>query len=141
VVFSGVRCTQESYTIDAFLNQSTPTEADVDPLNPHYIGRFSRIGMGIEDDKGRCILHGVTRMLDATRNAAALGIASDSQCGLTLLVRNIASGERLTPAQYQVLPGFDGQLVWGRPDASAAPDIPPRPSGLSTQGGCCHVAS
>jgi hypothetical protein len=137
VVFSGVRCTQESYTIDAFLNQPAPTEVDVDPLNPHYIGRFSRIGMGIEDDKGRCILHGVTRMLDATRNAAALGLSPGAKSELTLLVRNIASGERLTQEQYRTLPGFDGKLVWGPLDASAPPVI--APPGPTSPGGCCHA--
>ncbi len=141
VVFSRVRCTQESYTIDAFLNQTSPVEKDVDPRNPHYVGRFSRIGMGIEDDKGRCILHGVTRVLDATRNAAALGLTPNSECELTLLVRNIATGESLAPAQYLLLPGFQGQLMWSMPGAPVHSTLPPPPPGHAQGGSCYHATS
>jgi tyrosinase len=123
VVFSGVKCTQESYTIDAFLNQSAPGPADVDAANPHFVGRLSRIGMGIEDDKGRCVRYGVTRMLDATPNADILGIAPDSDCALTLLVRNIATGETLTPEQYGALPGFMGRLAWSGKSRALPPEV------------------
>jgi len=135
VVFSGVRCTWDSYTIDAFLNQSAPLDADVDPLNPHYIGRFSRIGMGIEDDKGRCIRHGVTRKLDATPNAVALGLTPASACHLSLLVRNIATGETVAPEQYRTLPGFEGRLVWNAPGVPAPPGT--QASAPPTSGGSC----
>jgi hypothetical protein len=136
VVFEGVRCTHDSYTIDAFLNQSAPADADVDPQNPHYIGRLSRIGMGLEDENGRCIRQGVIRNLDATPSAAALGIAAGSECELTLFVRNIATGEKLTPAQYQALPGFAGKLVWRPSGNTVAPALTiPRPA--ATGGSCC----
>jgi len=131
VVFSGVKCTQESFTIDAFLNQATPGPADVDPANPHFVGRLSRIGMGIQDDKGRCIRHGVTRTLDATRNARRLQITPGSDCELTLLVRNIATGETLTPEQYGALPGFNGRLMW-----SGAPPVSPPGAGAEGQASC-----
>jgi tyrosinase len=136
VVFPGVRCTFESYTIDAFLNQNAPLDADVDPLNPNYIGRFSRIGMGIEDDKGRCIRHGVSRMLDATPNAIALGLTPASDCRLSLLVRNTASGETLTPTQYHALPGFEGQLTWNIPGAETPP-VTTLPASPEPDGTCC----
>jgi len=133
VVFNDVRCTLDSYTIDAFVNQDAPLDADVDPLNPHYIGRFSRIGMGISDDKGRCIRQGVMRKLDATANALALGLNPDSNCLLSLLVRNIATGARLTPEQYRALPGFEGELVWGTPGQAETKRIEP----LKIGGSCC----
>jgi tyrosinase len=129
VVFSGVKCTQESYTIDAFLNQSAPGPADVDPANPHFVGRLTRIGMGIEDDKGRCIRHGVTRTLDATLHATRLGITAGSDCELTLLVRNIATGETLSPEQYSTLPGFMGWLAWSGGSL-------PLPPGATAQSSC-----
>jgi tyrosinase len=131
VVFSDVRCTLDSYTIDAFLNQSAPNSADVDPLNKHYIGRFSRIGMGLEDDKGRCIRHGVTRQLDATPNARALGLASGSACDLSLLVRKLATGETVSPEVYRSLPGFEGRLVWTGLWAAPVPQSNP------ADGSCC----
>lgn len=142
VLFNGVRCTHESYAIDAFLNQDNPVENDVDPDNPHFIGRLSRIGMGIEDTKGRCIRHGVTRMLDATRNAMALGLTPESDCTLTLFVRNIATGETLTPSEYTTLPGFEGQLVWSGLGI-ATPSVLQEASGLKsdTGGSCCHSAT
>jgi tyrosinase len=136
VVFSDVRCTLDSYTIDAFLNQSAPLDTDADPLNRHYIGRFSRFGMGIEDDKGRCIRHGVVRKLDATPNAVALGLTPSSDCHLSLLVRNIATGEMLSPEQYRALPGFEGRLVWNVPGIPASPVIPASaPPAIG--GSCC----
>jgi tyrosinase len=136
VVFSDVRCTHDSYTIDTFLNQPEPRDSDVDPLNQHYIGRFSRIGMGIEDDKGRCIRHGVIRKLDATPNARALGLAPGSDCHLLLLVRNIATGETIPPEHYRALPGFEGRLVWTGPGATV-PAVPPAPAPRAGDGSCC----
>lgn len=138
VVFSGVRCTLESYTIDAFLNQDAPLDQDVDPLNQHYIGRFSRIGMGLQDDKGRCIRYGVTRKLDATLTAAALGIIPTSNCSLSLLVRNIATGETLTPEQYRSLPGFDGRLVWSVPSIPL-PIVKQFSAPPTVGGSCCQT--
>ncbi len=73
MIFDGVRCTHDSYAIDVFLG-GTAGEARAD--NAAYVGRFSRIGMGIADDKGRCIRHGVSRVLDASRAAAALGLSA-----------------------------------------------------------------
>jgi len=137
VLFTGVRCTHDSYAIDAFLNCDAPTDADVDASNPHYIGRFTRIGMGISDDRGRCIRHGVTRMLDATGNAAALGIAPLTPCRLALRVTSLATGELLSADQYRSLPGFDGRLAWGIAGVAPAPR-----SGVDAGGGgsCCNPA-
>ncbi len=135
MTFNGVRCTHESYTIDAFLNYEAPADDDVDLGNPHFIGRDSRIGMGVEDNKGRCILHGVTRVLDATRNAEALGLTANSDCSLTLLVRKIATGEKLEPAQYLSLPGFASHLMWSGSGASV-PAVTQPNSG--TGGHCCQ---
>ena len=138
VVFSNVRCTLDSYTIDAFLNQSAPQDADVDPLNPHYIGRFSRIGMGVEDDKGRCVRHGVTRKLDATANAAALGLTPTSDCRLSLLVRDIATGETIAPGRCRALPGFEGRLAWSVPGVPAAAEM--QASAIpASSGSCCAM--
>jgi tyrosinase len=85
--------------------------------------------MGIEDDKGRCIRHGVTRQLDATPIARALGLASGSNCELSLLVRKIATGEIVPPEVYRSLPGFEGRLVWSglsAPPGAAAPTSAPQ---------------
>jgi tyrosinase len=114
VLFNGVRCTFESYTIDVFLDQALATPADVDAGNPHYVGRFTRVGMGIADDKGRCIKQGVTRVLDATSNGHRLRLTRDSPATLSLLVTELKTGKLLTPDEYLAQPGFAAELVWGR---------------------------
>lgn len=113
VLFNGVRCTHDSYTIDAFLNQPQASSSDVDAQNPHYIGRFTRLGMGLEDDKGRCIKHGVTRVLDASVHSHRLGLTPKSEIQLTLLVTELHTGRVVPETEYRDLPGFNGELVWG----------------------------
>jgi tyrosinase len=144
IVFDGVRCTYDSYAIDVFLDQSDPQPADVDAANPHYVGRLSRIGMGQADDKGRCISHGVRRMLDATRTAQALGLAPGDRCGLSLLVTSLPGGRVLAPDEYNALPGFVARTEWPRsgwvPRRAAVVDAAPArlaPS-TSTSSSCCH---
>lgn len=132
VLFNGVRCTHDSYTIDVFLNQPDGAAPDASPDNPHYVGRFTRIGMGMEDDKGRCIKHGVTRVLDASANARALGIVPQAEARVTLLVADLASGELLSPAHYQDLPGFGAELAWGQAWPRAV---------AKKAGGCCPMKS
>lgn len=134
VVFDGVRCTHDSYWIDVFLNQNNPSLEDADPDNPHYVGRFSRIGMGIEDDKGRCIRHGVTRILNANRCADALGLRPDDPARISLLVTQIHTGETFGPDKYRRLPGFEGRLCWGEPWPQSPPESV---SGHQDEGGCC----
>ncbi len=135
VIFDEVRCTHASFAIDAFLNLDTPTLNDVDAANPHYIGRFSRIGMGQIDDKGRCITQGVPRMLDATATAQKLQLAPGAPCSLTLLITDLASAAEVPPQVHQALPGFKGRLLWAKrgwapADAASAPP--------SSSIRCCH---
>jgi hypothetical protein len=120
VVFDGVRCTHDSYAIDAFINREAAGPSDVNPANPHYVGRITRLGMGIEDNKGRCVKHGVTRVLNASANIQGLGLQPGAACTLHLIVTNLTTGELLTPESYRKLPGFEGRLVWG----GAWPDSP-----------------
>jgi hypothetical protein len=112
VVFDDVRCTHDSYAIDVFINLAEPSPADVDASNPHYVGRVSRIGMGQPDDKGRCIVQGVPRMLDATAAAKRLGIAPGQPATLTLLITELASGAAVPQETHAALPGFRGRLQW-----------------------------
>ena len=76
LLFPGVRCIRETYILDVFVNLAQPKIADID--GPHYVGRMTRLGMGIADDKGRCNHRGVTRIMDATHTARALRLSSDS---------------------------------------------------------------
>lgn len=136
VIFDGVRCTHDSYAIDVFLNQEAPTPADVSAQNPHYVGRMTRLGMGQEDTRGRCITVGVPRILDATGAAEALGIPGGTEVSCTMVVSALADGRVLAPADYASLPGFLPRLVWSdRGWASKAPD---RPEPVSA---CCSAKS
>jgi Common central domain of tyrosinase len=122
--FADVRCTFDSYAVDVFLNLPDPAPDDVDAANPHYVGRFSRIGMGVVDDKGRCITQGVSRILDATENARRLGLDLGAECNLSLLVRRLHNGERVPERETSVLPGFYATIGWYRCG---------RPSGFQTE--------
>jgi hypothetical protein len=106
--------------------------------NPAHVGaRWIRaMSDYIEDDKGRRIWHGVIRKLDATPNATALGLSPASDCRLSLLVRNIATGETIAPEQYRALPGFEGRPVWNFPGVPAAPALQASAPPVS-RGSCC----
>jgi Common central domain of tyrosinase len=114
VLFPDVRCILETYTIDVFVNLPDPTPAHMTDGNAdHYVGRITRLGMGMEDDKGRCVPQGVTRVLDATHVARALGLAPDSSVELSLLVTHMPSGRVAPPEEYAQLPGFAPIHSWG----------------------------
>ena len=115
VVFDGVRCTFESYTIDVFINLENPKPADIGPHCPNYVGRFSRIGMGLEDDKGRCIKTGVSRMMSARETIEQLNIEEGGAVVLTPLITRIADGHILKPEEADALPGFTPEFFWGDP--------------------------
>jgi hypothetical protein len=133
VVFGNVRCIQDTYTIDVFLDLPGATPEDKHNENErHYVGRLTRLGMGIEDDKGRCRAVGVTRVLDASATAAGLGLTPTSTVALDLVVTDLTRNEVLAPAEYADLAGFDPVLRWG--DQPAAPEPAP-PLGA---GGSCH---
>lgn len=133
VVFDHVRCTHDTYLIDVFLDQPDAATQHISADNPHYVGRFSRIGMGLVDDKGRCITHGVSRALNAARNAAALGLARGDAVQLSLVVTHLDSGRVLTPDEYMTLPGFIAQLVWDDPRQTLA--------GPPPVAGCCSAST
>ncbi|OHW38230.1 tyrosinase [Pseudomonas sp. 06C 126] len=133
VVFDHVRCTHDTYLSDVFLNQPDATPQQVNADNPHYVGRFSRIGMGLVDDKGRCITHGVCRALNAARSASALHLGPTDAVQLSLLVTHLDSGRVLAPQEYAPLPGFIAQLVWDDPRQTVA-DPPP-------SAGCCSIST
>jgi hypothetical protein len=70
--------------------------------------------MGQEDEHGRCVEAGVTRILDATATAAGLGIVPGTLPACTMLVTDLADGRVLAPADYAALPGFAPRLVWAK---------------------------
>ena len=124
ILFPGVRCIQETYILDVFVNLEQPTPEDLG--GPHYVGRMTRLGMGVEDDKGRCVAHGVTRIMDATHNGQALGLAPGSAVTVALLVRHAHSDELVATAEHQTLPGFTPTARWGGPMPGRAPRTPER---------------
>lgn len=115
ILFEGVRCTHGGYRIDVFVDQLHPTPDAADPDNPHYVGCLTRIGMGIRDDKGRCVKQGVTRVLNATRVAQRLGLTAPTEVSLSLVVSDLASGALIPADEYQALPGFSPEARWGAP--------------------------
>ncbi|MCA1494665.1 tyrosinase family protein [Ensifer sp. NBAIM29] len=130
VVFDGVRCTHDSYVIDVFINLPEPTQQDAAWGNKHYVGRFSRIGMGIADDKGRCITRGVSRVLNAGPSIRALELQQSDEPQVSFIVSQLDSGRVLTAEEYQALPGFIPKLIWGDPRQTVV-------SRTRNSGGCC----
>lgn len=134
VVFDGVRCTLGSYAIDIFLDQPAATPADAVTSNPNFVLRRYHIGMGIADERGRCITQGVTRALNATAAATRLGYAPGTAVAVDLLVTEVATGRQLSAAEIAAIPGLPPRAVWT--GAAAATQTPPAPP-AKTGGGCC----
>ncbi len=140
VMFEGVRCTHDSYVIDVFINQPEASQADARLDNRHYVGRFSRIGMGLADDKGRCIRHGVARVLNAGPIFAALELAPDAPVTLTTCVTHLDSGRRIDAQAQRDLPGFQPVLVRSNAYGAArfaSPPLAVSPAVQAPSGGCC----
>jgi tyrosinase len=110
VILLGIRCVRNTYLVDVFVGMDAPTPAG--HAGPHYVGRMTRLGMGVEDDEGRCIRAGVTRALDASHNAQALGLTAGSDVAVGLLAQD-AAGRLVAPAEYGALSGFAPIAVWG----------------------------
>jgi tyrosinase len=137
VVFDGISCVHDSYIIDVFLNQADPGETDVDPGNPHYVGRLTRIGMGVADDKGRCIRHTVTRVLNATAAASRLGVRP-GEGSISQLVTDVTRRTVIAREDYLGKKGFEGCLVWGEAwpgGESISGSAVPAPQASTS---CCH---
>lgn len=147
VLFTGIRCTMDSYSVDVFANQNNaaPNDATVD--NPHYIGRLTRIGMGLVDERGRCVTQGVTRVLDATAHAQVLKLDPSQSVSLKLIVTELATGHQLDKSKYADLPGFEASWVWGtgssRSRTSLAAHCPVvssvKPITEQSSGSCCSM--
>jgi hypothetical protein len=113
VVYDNVRCIHDTYTIDVFLNLQNPVPADMNNDNEvHYIGRMTRLGMGVADDRGRCIKDGVTRILDGSYNAYYLHLNSKSEVQISQIVTDVTTGRTLPIEEYSKLPGFTPTYVW-----------------------------
>jgi hypothetical protein len=114
VLFPDTRCILESYFVDVFVNLPAPTPEDVTGHGlPHYVGRMTRLGMGVEDERGRCVSTGVTRILDATHNVIALGLEAGAPVELSMVVTHVATGRTAAPDEYLALPGFVPTYSWG----------------------------
>ncbi|WAS91633.1 tyrosinase family protein [Nannocystis punicea] len=135
-VFEGVRCTLDSYTLDLFLDQPGATLADARSTNPHFAIRMTRVGMGLPDDKGRCIKEPVTRAVDLTRTARALGLRPDIPVQLTALVRDVRTGLLLDPRAVADLPGLTPRLAW-KTAPGAVPAPAPAPAPPQAVHACC----
>jgi hypothetical protein len=113
VVYDNVRCIHDTYTIDVFLNLENPVPADMNNDNEvHYIGRMTRLGMGVVDDRGRCIKDGVTRILDGSYNAYYLHLSPRSEVQISQIVTDVTTGRTLPIEEYSKLPGFTPTYVW-----------------------------
>lgn len=123
ILFPDSRCVHDSYTIDVFLNLAYPSAADArEGSADHFVGRLTRLGMGVEDDKGRCVAKGVTRVLDATATARHLGFAPGDEVEVRMLVTDLHSGRVISEQELASMPGFTPLVAWGREQSSHETD-------------------
>ncbi len=127
IIFNNVKCTYDTYSMDIFLNKSDPKPEDAKCENLHYVGKIMRLGMGIEDDKGRCIKDGVTRVIDASYNSHYLKLTPESPITISLIVTDTTTGNILTPEEYAKLPGFVPTYVWGKGISAVEEQFSPKP--------------
>ncbi|KAG0637310.1 hypothetical protein HOY80DRAFT_1084619 [Tuber brumale] len=91
VLFEGVKCTTESYTVDVYID-CPETSRLSSASNKHYIGRLTRMGMG--DSATEC-----------------LAIRDDAEAVLSQVVADIKTGETVPEEMYKKWNGFVGNLV------------------------------
>lgn len=117
VVFEGVRCTHDTYQIEIFLDQDGASLNDANFDNPHYAGQMTRCGMGVADNKGRCIKHSVTRVFDVTSTADKLELQPDTEQlpSVSLVVFDVTKEVVVPRQEYESLPGFAPKLEWRKP--------------------------
>ena len=114
IVFHGINCTSESYTIDIFPATASSTIAD-HTTNSDYIGRLTRLGMGFGPEKGglvnkqRCHKAAIARAVPAADHKAAL---ESSDWKVRCVVRKLKTGEEVDEVGKKKLGGFEGRVVW-----------------------------
>lgn len=127
IVFCGVACLQESFQIDVFVFGSWNLDPDT-ARNENYIGRGTRLGMGIgRGEKGgirnsqRCKKYPITRILAAKHVASKL----KDTAAILQVVREINTGRRLEEREWRQMPGFPGQILWLSEDVNPEPRLSP----------------
>lgn len=113
IAFGGVRCNDESFAIDVFVDQPDAGPADARRDNPHYVGRLTRLGMGVEDTNNRCTANGATRVLNADHAVEALALEHGADVAVTTIVTDLTTGRVLTKDEQQPLHGTDADACWG----------------------------
>ena len=125
VAFRDVRCVSDSYLVDVFINLPDPQPEDITRNPDHYVGRSTRLSMGVVDDKGRCVKQGVTRVLDASENARSLGLNPKSEVTASVLVRRLFTSEIVEREEHCKLPGFAPTCSWSAVPSASLPIISP----------------
>ena len=109
VIFPNISCTKDSFQIDVFVKGAASHAAD-QKLNPDFIGRMTRLGMGPCQNKNekRCDKSAVTRMLDAGCVIERLMKIRE----IEQVVTDLCSGKLVETEEWKGWEGFTGKLVW-----------------------------
>ncbi|KAH6844690.1 hypothetical protein B0I37DRAFT_166975 [Chaetomium sp. MPI-CAGE-AT-0009] len=123
VLFGGVGCTDESYSIEVFgpgegelPGSGGEGSAVMAPQHEEYIGQVTRLGMGPGVDgkggrnAGRCRRPEATRMLRVDDPRIAANLEKDP--GVRLVVTRLHDGQVLGEEDYKGLSGFEPRVVW-----------------------------
>lgn len=121
ITFQNVKCTQDSYTIDVF-TKDTESHDPVD-TNPGFLGRITRLGMGLfnKDDPARlgpgdarCRASTVTRtlLLSGARFTDEV-LQNVGKNGFEQVVMNLGTGKVVEEAEWKDWEGFRGVFKIG----------------------------
>jgi hypothetical protein len=125
IVFDGIKCTMDSFSIDVFLVKSSTSvsvsgvvgdEMSLTLRNPHYVGCIVHLGMGTHKNSNRCIKgRGITRVLKGKTCAQSLGLKEGMEINLIQVMRRLVDGSSVEESEWKKWNGFVGELVWGQP--------------------------
>jgi hypothetical protein len=120
IVFTDIRCTDLSYTIDCYVDQvSAAREEHFD--HPNFLGRITRIGMGSRAAKAgpssmsgsaRCRKSGITRVLSLSDKSDDI-IPKVSKNGFHQVVTEVHTGRVIKEEEWATWPGFKGVFAFG----------------------------
>ncbi|KAL0481648.1 hypothetical protein AKO1_012450 [Acrasis kona] len=113
VQFEGVKCTDESFTIDVFLVDDASVTDDNHNFSisdKNYVGRVTRLGMGEgTKNRNRCVKKGVKKFLFIDSELIK-SLGRDLK--IIQIVKNMKTGAIINEDEYSNWSGFKGELLY-----------------------------
>jgi tyrosinase len=119
IIFSNIKCTAESFTIDCFATAAAAQEPNASS-QPEFLGRITRLGMGQvgggKDATSRsfsqCRKSSVTRTILLQEKNEAI-VNSVRRTGIVQVVRSMNNNRVVPESEWKDWPGFTGKFALG----------------------------